>query len=196
MQGVGKSVRRGALAAAMMMGTVAAMAQPAPTPTAPAATPATWPVFSVPRNAPCSVEWDDLGTPPCNRAAFETRYVRMNTLAMIALTCRQRDEAWSRDLVAATVWLLSLPRPGTNDRAPDAAAEQRMARRLETARERARETMAQNERIVCDDVWESTRIAHGDQLVAALRADRVVAEACRAGMTRAPECDRLRTLPR
>lgn len=180
------SLRR-AIAAVLLMAGSGALAQPAA---------GEWPSFAVARNTPCSVEWDDLGTPPCNRAAYETRYIRMNTIALIALTCLQRDEAWSRDLVAATGWLLSQPRPGSNERAPDAAAEQRMARRLETARDRARESLTQNERVVCDDLWESTRIAHADRLVAALRADRAVAEACRAGTTRGPDCERLRTLPR
>lgn len=155
-----------------------------------------WPNFAVARNTPCSVEWDDLGTPPCNRAAFETRYVRMNTMAVIATGCGQRDEAWARDLGAATAWLLAHPRPGTNDRPPDAAAEARVARRVEVARERAREQLAREQQVVCADIWESTRLAHADQLVAAVRADRAAAEACRAGAARGAECERVRNTPR
>jgi len=155
-----------------------------------------WPPLAAPRHAPCSVEWDDLGTPPCTRVAFEARYIRLSEIAVTAPACHQRDEAWARDLGATIGWLLAHPRPGTVERAPDAAAEARVARRLEAARDRARAALARNERQACDDIWESTRLVHADRLVGALRADRAAMDLCRAGTLRGPDCDRLRGLPR
>lgn len=153
---------------------------------------ATWPAVSPSRHVPCSVEWDDLGTPACTRSAFEHRYVRMSELAVIATACHQRDEAWARDLSAGIVWLLGTTRTGL----PDAASAGRNAPRLDAARDRARAALLRNERMLCDDIWESTRLAHGDALVGLLRSERQVAERCRAGADRGPACDRLRNLPR
>lgn len=153
---------------------------------------AAWPAVTPSRHLPCSVEWDDLGTPACTRSAFEHRYVRMSELAIVAPSCQQRDEAWARDLVAAIGFLIGTTRGG----ASDAASAARNAPRLDAARERARAQLARNERMLCDDIWESTRLAHADGLVALLRSDRAVAERCRAGTERGPACERLRNLPR
>lgn len=162
-----------------------AAAQPAPALTA-------WPAVAASRHTPCSVEWDDLGTPPCTRPAFEHRYVRLSELGVTAPGCGQRDAAWARDLAAAIGHAIGTMRGG----APDPAAAWRNAPRLVAARERARAALARDERLTCDDIWESTRLAHADGLVGLLRAERAAAERCRTGTDRGPACDRLRALPR
>lgn len=180
--------RSGWLPALVLAATLASggtMADPAPALGA-------WPTVSPSRHIACSLEWDDLGTPPCTRPAFEHRYVRMSELAVIAPTCQQRDEAWARDLLVAIGFLIGTTRTGAND----ATAAARNAPRLEAARDRARSALARNERQQCDDIWESTRLSHADGLVGLLRNDRVIAERCRAGAERGPACDRLRNLPR
>ena len=133
---------------------------------------ADWPALHAPRRAPCAVEWDDLSPPPCNRAAFETRYVRLSALAVTAPGCRFRDAAWARDLDQAVAFLLSRPRPGTTDRPIDAGTQARFAQRLLAERSRATAELARDERMVCDDIRDSTRLDHADRLVGAFRAER------------------------
>ncbi len=137
-----------------------------------AAAEATWPALHAPRRAPCAMEWDDLSPPPCNRAAFETRYVRLSALAVTAPACRFRDGTWARDLDQAVNFLLSRPRPGTTDRPVDAGASARLAQRLMAERNRATAELARDERLVCDDIRDSTRLDHADRMVLALRASR------------------------
>ena len=182
------SQRPGSLPFALLcacLATGAAVAEPAPAL-------ASWPAVTPSRHLACSVEWDDLGTPACTRSAFEHRYVRMSELAVIAPACHQRDEAWGRDLLVAIGFLIGTTRTG----GADAGSAARNAPRLEAARERARAQFARNERLICDDIWESTRLAHADGLVGLLRNERQVAERCRASAERSQACDRLRNLPR